>query len=206
MATYFIGCWCRINQNTSLRDRSTKIVFMGKTRDFTSAGRPIVHERTPIDNKLTSDDINNIVDNNVREAVLRMKEVIGDFKKWSVEKHGYPSLKTKDQHSVPIKRVRIRRTKETAAIGVNHAETSDGTRILDNSRHVDASEKHHVTLFVSRKETGKAKKLREKWVSEYVSVLEAHRRHSAGLPVICKQYRNDPDAGVPLFLAKRRYC
>lgn len=180
-----------------------KAGIYGKTRDYTAAGKPIVHERIPISDKLTSSDINSIVDQNVRNAVRLMEQTIGGFKKWSTDKHGYPLLKTKNGGAIPIKKIRIKSTNGGSIIGAKRAgDFNEPSRELINARRVDASEKHHVALFVSRKEVGKEKKLREKWVSESVSLFEAHCRYSAGQSIIRKQLQKDPEANFLYSLRK----
>jgi len=174
----------------------------GKVRGIAPTGKPIVHQRVPVDNTLTASDIENIVDDNVRQCVFAMKQAIGDFKKWSEEKHGYPPLPTRDGRSIPIKRVRISLTKEAATVGVSPNTRLNDSKSLDNCRHVDASEKHHVCLFVSRSGRDKQRMSREKWVSECISVLEAHRRKDAGEPIASKQFADDQEAEFLFSLRK----
>ncbi len=161
----------------------------GRKRDETDAGKPVIHQRLPIDKKLTPNEVQCIVDPIVRQAVEAFEVSIGGFKKWSSDKHGYPFLTTRDDRHIPIKRVRINwEGKNTASVGPHKASK------LDNARYVDASAKHHVAFFVSRTPAGRSKKPTERWVSDCVSMLEAHQRYREELPVIRKQYSKDPEA------------
>ncbi len=172
----------------------------GRQHGETDSGKPIVHQRLPINAALKSSDIKCIVDKNVRNAVEDFASSIGGFEKWSVEKHGYPFLATHDKRQIPIKRVRITwEGKNTSAIG---ASRGLGPSKLDNQRHVDSSAKHHVAVFVSRMPAGRSKKPTERWVSDCVSLMEAHQRHRKGLPVVRKTHSKDPEADFLFSLQK----
>jgi len=67
---------------------------------------------------------------------------------------------------------------------------------------VDSSAKHHVAVFVTRAQSGKNKKLTERWVSSCISVLEAHHRHRSGQPVVKKMYDKDAEADFLFSLQK----
>ncbi len=172
----------------------------GRQQSQNDAGKPVIHQRLPVGTALTQSDIKCIVDKSVREAVENFDREIGGFKKWSAEKHGYPFLMTRDKNHVPIKRVRIAwEGKNSIAIG---SPATKGRSSLDNTRHVDSSAKHHVAVFVSRKPTGRSKKPTEKWVSDCVSLLEAHQRHRSGIPIIKKHYVKDAEADFLFSLQK----
>jgi CRISPR-associated endonuclease Csn1 len=172
----------------------------GRERGKNDKGKPILHQRLPIAIGLNPVDIGCIVDKNVREAVQTFANAIGGFKNWSVEKHGYPFLKAHNDAQMPIKRVRIAwEGKNALAIG---ATTDLRQSKLDNQRRVDSSAKHHVAVFVSRMPTGRSKKPAERWVSDCVSLMEAHQRHRKGLPVVRKTHSKDPEAEFLFSLQK----
>ncbi len=172
----------------------------GRERGKNEKGKPILHQRLPIATGLNPVDISCIVDKNVREAVQDFANGIGGFKNWSVEKHGYPFLKTHTGAQMPIKRMRIAwEGKNAITIG---ATGGLGQSKLDNRRHVDSSAKHHVTVFVSRMPAGRSKKPTERWVSDCVSLMEAHQRHRKGLPVVRKTHSKDPEADFLFSLQK----
>jgi hypothetical protein len=172
----------------------------GRKQGESPVGKPIIHQRIDISSTLKPSDISCIVDKNVRQAVIDFETTIGEFKKWSLEKHGYPFIVSKDGRQIPIKRVRIAWEGKNA-VAIGSVGVLSPLR-LDNKRYVDSSAKHHVAVFVSRAQSGKTKKLTERWVSSCVSVLEAHHRHRGGQPVVKKMYDKDAEADFLFSLQK----
>jgi CRISPR-associated endonuclease Csn1 len=150
----------------------------GAIHDETNYGRPheedgrqIVHIRKPVPG-LSSTDLENIVDPTIREAVrAKAAELGGDLRKWIPdEKAGdWPLLFTRTGKSIPIKRVRIKKTLDVEAI-------AQGPRI----RHVALSNNHHVAVFAALDESGNERR----WKSEIVSLYEAMNRNRQNQPVI----------------------
>jgi CRISPR-associated endonuclease Csn1 len=148
----------------------------GALHDATNYGRPrmengkrIVHIRVPVAGKnrgegLTENDIKNIVDPAVREAVAaKAADCGGDFKNWTPNTNldDWPQLKTRSGKAIPIKRVRIKKVLAVETI----AEATE------SERHVAANSVHHVAIFVTKDRKG-----HDKWISEIVTVLQAADR------------------------------
>jgi CRISPR-associated endonuclease Csn1 len=131
-------------------------------------GKPIVHIRKPLSAPLTKNEVENIVDDKVREIVLlKLKELGGDLKKLGMLEN-HPYMETKDGRKIPIHKVRIRKTLSTEEIG-----TSVSTR------HVEISSNHHIEIYEYKDKKGKIK-----WDGDVVSTFEAMRRLRKGDPII----------------------
>jgi len=146
-------------------------------------GKDIVHIRKPVSG-LSANDIESIVDPAIREAVrTKASEFGGDLKRCNPKEgvEDWPQLVTRTGKSVPIKRVRIRKTLDVETI-------AKGQR----TRHVALSNNHHVAIFARIDENGKERR----WEPLIVSLYEAMERKRKGLPIVQKSY---PEAGNYIF-------
>ena len=132
-------------------------------------GNPIVHFRKRVD-ALSANEIEAIANPNVRAAVKnRLAELgIADTKKAFASEANLPQLVTREGEVIPIRKVRLRKTMSTFAIG-------KGPR----QRHVTNESNHHVEIIEVKDKKGVVK-----WEGRVVSQFEAMRRLKAGEPVI----------------------
>lgn len=138
-------------------------------------GRKCVHIRKPISSITTKRDIDNIVDEGVRQAVLqKLDEVGGDFKKMA-DLDNPPTMPTPDGRRIPIKKVRIRKYDTTFPVG-------DDGRV----RNVTTKSNHHMEVIEV------IKKGKPRWEGVVVSRYEAMRRLAKREPVVQKDH--GPDA------------
>lgn len=154
----------------------------GQLHDETNYGRPrkeggkeVVHIRKPVPG-LSVGDIESIVDPAVRDAVrAKADELGGDLKKWTPNEtqNDWPVLKTGNGKTIPIKRVRIKKTLVVEAIAKD-----------DRTRYVALSNNHHVAFFALLDERGRE----TRWDSVPVSLFEAMARKRKGLPLIQTTY------------------
>lgn len=145
------------------------------------SGKNIVHIRKPLQG-LSSADIENIVDPQVREAVReKASEFGGDLRKWSPdqEKEDWPRLQTKAGKSIPIRRVRIKKVLDVTTI-------AEDVRM----RHVALSNNHHIAVFALLDGRDREKR----WLSEIVSLYEAMDRKRKRQPIIQAQLPSRPEA------------
>ncbi|MCL2330204.1 MAG: type II CRISPR RNA-guided endonuclease Cas9, partial [Phycisphaerae bacterium] len=140
------------------------------------------HRRKSLD-ALSSNEIENIVDKHVREAVVAMLDG-GDPKRvfvgitsprragLPVSSGKVPTLKTRDGRQIPIRKVRVRVEENPFPVGT-------GSR----TRHVTSGKDtvHHVELIEEQTKRG------TRWIIEAVSRLEAHQRVARKEPVICQE-------------------
>jgi CRISPR-associated endonuclease Csn1 len=137
-------------------------------------GKTYVHVRKPVE-ALSARDIDSIVDPSVREAVKTKLAELGqqDPKKAFAAPENHPSLKSGDNRSIPIHRVRIRRALETFPVG------RDG-RI----RYVQSDTNHHMEIFEVLDEKGQT----IKWDAEVVSMYDAYQRKIKGEPIVRRNH------------------
>jgi hypothetical protein len=127
-----------------------------------------------------------IVDQAIRDVIrLKLKELGGDPKLFE-NSANTPVLMTANGRLIPIRKVRIRETKNPLKVG-------EGV----NERFVDSGGIHHVALFVVRNETRK-----ETWESAFVQITEAYDRRRKKLPVVSHELGNILDAEFLFSLQK----
>jgi len=163
-------------------------------------GKPTVHTRCSLSALSASDiaDDEVIVDIAVRDAV-RMKLVeLGGNPKLFDRPENAPCLSARDGRLIPIRKVRIRETKNPLRVGHGARE-----------RFVAPGGIHHVALFVVRDE-----RRREKWDSDVAQVTEVYRlcpkndhrkgrpRSAVKEPPISRQLKADPEAQFLFSLMK----
>ncbi len=147
---------------------------------YTLNGKPMVHIRKPV-NGLSANDIENIVDDEVRCAV-REKSVLlaGDLSACSTN-NDWPCIRAKDGRQIPIKRVRVKKVLKVKPIASGPRE-----------RFVAESSNHHIAVFAQMDAHGREKR----WDSVIVSLFEAMERKRKKLPIIQESY---PDADNYVF-------
>jgi len=184
----------------------------GALHDETNYGRPrkeggkdVVHIRKPLVGKnkgegLSSEDIENIVDPAVREAVKeKAVQFGGSLKTWTpnAAQDDWPLLKTKTGKQIPIKRVRIRKAIKVFPVG----ETAYRTRHVAPG----ADSIHHIAVYVTKDKHG-----RDKWISEIVRIFEEKQRWQAWkkkggavVPLVYSTHSEDKDAEFLFYLMKK---
>jgi CRISPR-associated endonuclease Csn1 len=151
-------------------------------RPYMHNGKPTVHSRVSIssltEKDIAADDV--IVDESVRKILqAKLAEIGGNPKAFEKpENTPYISSKRNPAKKIPIRKVRIRETRNPLRIG-------EGPR----ERFVASGGIHHVELFVTRDE-----KRREIWDSSVVQITEAYERRKNRKPVISRTLAGDPDA------------
>ncbi len=134
--------------------------------------KPIVHIRKPLSAPLTKNEVENIVDDKVRELVLaKLEELGGDLKKLGMPEN-HPYMETGDGRRIPIHKVRIKKHLSTKEIGSSMRE-----------RHVELGSNHHIEIFEYKDKKGNIK-----WDGDVVSTYEAMRRLRKGEPVIKRDH------------------
>jgi len=133
-------------------------------------GRECVHQRVPLA-KLSSKDIDDIVDPVVRHTVRRkLGELGGDITNFKDPKN-HPALVSKDGlRSRPIHKVRLRRVISTIPIGRERRR-----------RYVAPGANHHMEIFEYKDAKGNVK-----WDAYVVTMLQAAQRLKAGEPIVRK--------------------
>jgi CRISPR-associated endonuclease Csn1 len=158
------------------------------SRPYLYKGKPTVHTRCPLAAlsvaDIEADDV--IVDSAVRDAIRVKLNELGSDPKLFENPANTPVLMTANGHSVPIRKVRIRETKNPLKVG--HGM---------NERFVDSGGIHHVALFVVRTEARK-----ENWESAFVQITEAYDRRRRKLPVISRELNSDLEAEFLFSLQK----
>ncbi|MBS1815955.1 MAG: type II CRISPR RNA-guided endonuclease Cas9 [Acidobacteria bacterium] len=143
-------------------------------------GKSTIHSRCALSalsaKDIESDDV--IVDPAVRDAVRSKLEEIGGNPKLFDKPDNFPYLVSASGRNIPIKKVRIRETK-------NPLRVAEGVR----ERYVASGGIHHVELFVTRDGTR-----REAWDSKVVQRTEAYERKRKHLPVVARTLEDDPEA------------
>jgi len=125
---------------------------------------------------LSKDDVDNIIDDTVREKV---KSKLAEFgggepKKVFASPENHPHLDAKDGRKIPIHRVRVKKSVSPFKIGKGLTE-----------RYVTTDANHHVEIVEILD-----KKRNSKWEGHIVTQFEAIQRHRKGEPVI-KTNHND---------------
>lgn len=143
--------------------------FYGKPRADRD-GKTYTHVRKPIE-KISRNDVDDIVDKAVREAVSKkIEEVSGEPKNIFKDKKDHPLLTLGNGKRVPIHYVTIRKSFVTFySVGSGHGV-----------RHVQSDSNHHMEI-VEDIETGQ-------WDGHVVSMYEAHRRMTLKKPVVIRDH------------------
>jgi len=135
-------------------------------------GSEYVHVRKAVQS-LSKNDVNDIVDDKVRESV---QDILGDGdpKKVFASAEDHPVLHARDGREIPIHRVRIRKkaSVQTIAKGVRQ-------------RHVLTGSNHHVEIVEVSDRNGKPR-----WKGYVVTTFEAMRRLRAREPVVKRDHGN----------------
>ncbi len=142
-------------------------------RKIDPEGASCVHVRKRIDSLSTS-EVQNIVDDVVRQCVLEALERLeeNDPKKAFQSSENLPYMKAKNGKLLPIKKVRIRKKEPTFTIGQGERE-----------RYVANAGNHHVEILETVDNRGNTK-----WEGVVVSMFEAMRRKSLGIPIIQRDH------------------
>lgn len=149
-------------------------------RPYLYKGKPTVHSRCKISdlsrNDIEAEDV--IVDRAVRD-ILRAKLAEVDGNPKAFEKlENTPYMTTPAGKRIPIRKVRIRETRNPLRVGQGPRE-----------RYVASGGIHHVELFVTRDE-----KRRETWDSRVVQITETYERRREKKPVVARILEEDPEA------------
>ena len=145
-------------------------------KPYLSNGKPTVHTRRLLSSlsasDIESDDV--IVDPAVRNLVrTRLRELGGDPKLFDKSENA-PHLPAGPNRTVPIRKVRIRESRNPIRVGHGSRE-----------RWVFSGGIHHVELFVARDA-----KRREFWCSKVVQRTEAYERIRRKQPVVGRSLEN----------------
>jgi len=142
----------------------------GELHDETNYGRPyqenkktMVHVRKRVSG-LSPKDIPNIVDPEIRHAVMQKAEELGGDLTVCDLKETWPVLPTRNGATIPIKKVRLKKVLDVTPVG------NDTRR-----RYVAESSNHHIAIYSQVDAHGKEKR----WEGVIVSLLEAYQRVSA---------------------------
>ena len=148
--------------------------------------RGVVNLRRPVQG-IKPAQVSDIPDLAVRHAVeTKLSEYGGDSTKFNPENAGtLPYLVTNKGERIPIRKVRIRESKN-----------ADALLELPGKRFVQSDEIHHVELFVQRE--GR----KEVWVHNPVTLMEAYSRHRRNESVISRELEDDPGAEFLFSLMK----
>jgi CRISPR-associated endonuclease Csn1 len=141
----------------------------GELHDETNYGRPyqenqktLVHIRKRVAG-LSTKDVANIVDLEVKKAVERKAAELGGNLAACELKNDWPVLSTRNGSTIPIKKVRLKKVLDATPVG-------NETR----RRYVAESSNHHVAVYAQLDAAGKEKR----WDGVIVSLLEAYQRIS----------------------------
>jgi CRISPR-associated endonuclease Csn1 len=161
-----------------------KETFYGRPRKD-EKGKEYVHTRCRLD-ELGASDVENIVDNRVRELVIGKLAKLGEIdpKKAFADESNRPVYMMRDGIPLRINKTVIRRNLVTFEVG-------KGCGV----RHVQSDTNHHMEVFAVLDKDGNVKK----WDAEVVSMLEAYRRKKAGEPIVRRDL--GPDRKFVLSLA-----
>ncbi len=149
-------------------------------RPYEYKGKPTVHSRVSI-SALTAKDIEDddvIVDRTVRDILRAKLTEVGGNPKAFEKPENTPYMTTPAGKRIPIRKVRIRETKNPLHVG-------EGPR----ERYVASGGIHHIELFVTRDE-----KRRETWDSRVIQITEAYERRREKKPVVAHVLEDDPEA------------
>jgi CRISPR-associated endonuclease Csn1 len=149
-------------------------------RPYPYKGKSTVHSRVLI-SALTAKDIEGddvIVDRAVRDILRAKLTEVGGNPKAFEKTENTPYMLTSAGKRTPIRKVRIRETRNPLRVG-------EGS----NERYVASGGIHHVELFVTRDE-----KRRETWDSRIIQITEAYERRREKQPVVARILEDDPEA------------
>jgi CRISPR-associated endonuclease Csn1 len=150
------------------------------SRPYIYQGKPTVHTRCALAGltaaDIAADDV--IVDPIIREAIRSKLDEIGGNPKLFEKPENAPYLTTADGRSIPIRKVRVRETKNPLKVGQGMRE-----------RFVASGGIHHIELFVTRDETRK-----EKWESAVIQITEAYDRRRKKVPVVSRNLASTAEA------------
>jgi CRISPR-associated endonuclease Csn1 len=141
-------------------------------RPYPYKGKSTVHSRVLI-SALTVKDIEEddvIVDHAIRDILRAKLTEIGGNPKAFEKPENTPYILTSTGKRTPIRKVRIRETRNPLRVG-------EGS----NERYVASGGIHHVELFVTRDE-----KRRELWDSRVIQITEAYKRQREKKPVVAR--------------------
>lgn len=140
------------------------------SRPYTYQGKPTVHTRCSLAGLSVTDieDDNVIVDMAVRDAIRTKLEAIGGNPKLFEKPENTPYLVASDGRNIPIRKVRVRETKNPLKVGQGMRE-----------RFVASGGIHHIALFVARDA-----RRREIWESRVIQITEAYERKRNHDPVV----------------------
>lgn len=133
---------------------------------------------------MTEEQAKRIVDNKVRELVLKKLAESGGNPKIFNDEANLPCLKTGNGDKITIRKARIRMNISPFTVGRG-----------DRQRHVLTKENHHMEIVETVDRKGKPA-----WEGHLVSLFEAHRRLKSGEPVIKRGH--GPDKRFVFSLAK----
>jgi CRISPR-associated endonuclease Csn1 len=149
-------------------------------RPYIYQGKATVHTRCSIASlkvaDIEADDT--IVDPAVRNAIRSKLEELGGNPKLFEKPEDAPCLQSVDGRTIPIRKVRIRETRNPVKVGQGMRE-----------RFVASGGIHHVAFFVVRGPNRK-----EKWDSRVVQITDAYERRRRKLPVVSRELATIPDA------------
>lgn len=149
-------------------------------RPYPYKGKSTVHSRVLI-SALTAKDIEEddvIVDRAVRDILRAKLTEVGGNPKAFEKTENTPYMLTSAGKRTPIRKVRIRETRNPLRVG-------EGS----NERYVASGGIHHVELFVTRDE-----KRRETWDSRVIQITEAYKRQREKQPVVARVLEDAPEA------------
>lgn len=156
-----------------IRGQLHEATFYSKDHQFKANGKTQIVKHVPVAlPNLEKSKIPSIVDKGIREAVeKRLDELqIDDPKRAFRNNENLPILVSKNGNaSIPIKKVKIRRTQNTITVGQGKRE-----------RNVVSGNNHHMLIYAELDDLGNE----VKWVGEVVTLLEAKERQKNGKPVI----------------------
>lgn len=119
------------------------------------------HVRKPLQN-MSANEVNNIVDNRIRELVLeKLERLGGDPKKAFADHANHPYLTAGDGRKIFIHKARIRKNVAVIPLGKSTFP-----------RYAAPGSNHHMEIFAVLDKDGKEKT----WNSEIVSLIEASKR------------------------------
>jgi CRISPR-associated endonuclease Csn1 len=131
-------------------------------------GKMFVHVRKAVE-ALTAGELEDIVDDSVREAVQKRAQELGGLKKLQAAGVEPPWLETNDGRRIPIRRVRVRKVLAVQRL-------SEGPR----ERYVAPNNTHHMEIVAELDE----KEREVRWDGVPVSLLEAMERKRNGGPIV----------------------
>jgi CRISPR-associated endonuclease Csn1 len=140
-------------------------------------GKTYVHVRKRLEN-LSAGEVEEIVNEKVREAVKKRIAELGSLKKLQTAGVEPPYLETRHGKRVPIRSVRIRTALTTATVG-------EGPR----TRHVAPKNNHHTEIIAELDKKGNE----VRWEGVPVSLLEATERHKRGESVVKRNHGSETE-------------